>query len=203
MRCAGHLYCLIVLLLLGAAPGVTQAAPIDEANATLSELTERKLPRLNTKLGPAERLGLVRQILREEFDIEGLGQFVLGRYWRQASEVERKDYLAAFEDLIARTFASGLEDHPVGRISIQAVRALDDGSVAASSEIFFADHSDHPFRVDWRLRKSGSRYRIADLIIEGLSVSILLRDAFVQATQQGGGSVAELINRLKLLGQGG
>ncbi|MDP6403471.1 MAG: N-acetylneuraminate synthase family protein, partial [SAR202 cluster bacterium] len=39
-----------------------------------------------------------------EAAVETIGQFVLGRYWRKATEAERREYLKLFEDLIVETY---------------------------------------------------------------------------------------------------
>jgi len=182
-----------------AAPVPAAAAPAEEARLALTELADRSLPRLAAARTADERAVEVRRLLRDSFDLPGMGRFMLGRYWRQASEQERRDYLLAFEDLVVGAFAGALEDHTVERVKINTVRGQDDDAAIVHSEIVIAGKAEQPFRVDWHLRRLDGRYRVYDVVVEGLSIGILLRDAFVQATQAGGGSVTDFIKRLRFM----
>lgn len=190
-----------LLLHLGVAAGPARAAGA-EAERAIADLADRALPGLVAADGPEARARAVRELLQESFDLPGMGRFMLGRFWRQASEEERREYLAAFEDLVVRTFAAGIEEYPVERLSLRATRQEDGESASVLSEIFLRPNPERPFRVEWRLRLSGERYRIYDIVVEGLSLSVLMRDAFVQTTQAGGGSVRDFIQRLRVVTPG-
>ncbi len=67
-----------------------------EAMAVLSDasLSEDQL---------AEKL---RQMMAKNIDIPPIARFVLGRYWRAATERQREAYVAAYSDYILRTYAA-------------------------------------------------------------------------------------------------
>src|SRR4051812_25142834 len=56
----------------------------------LSSLTAKELPE-------AERAERVRTLLRENFDIQAIGKFVLGTHWKETTDTERNEYFKLFE----------------------------------------------------------------------------------------------------------
>ncbi|MCW5732198.1 MAG: ABC transporter substrate-binding protein [Alphaproteobacteria bacterium] len=202
-RLLGRLAALLLAFARFAPPLPARAgAGTGEAERAIADLADRALPGLVAAADSAARERAVRQLLHESFDLPGMGRFMLGRFWRQASETERQEYLSAFEDLVVQTFAAGIEEYPVERLSLRATRQEDGESASVHSEIFLRPNPERPFRVEWRLRQSEGRYRIYDIVVEGLSLSVLLRDAFVQTTQAGGGNVRDFIQRLRLMKPG-
>src|SRR4051794_29430392 len=69
----------------------------DLASRAVSELTTGEMPM-------QERVTRFRGMLTEAFDVPGIGRFVLGRYWRVASDSEKAEYLKLFEAYIVQTY---------------------------------------------------------------------------------------------------
>src|SRR3954468_15177737 len=65
-----------------------------EASEFITRLAERAIEGLTERDLPLpERLARFRKLLNDGFDVPQIGRFVLGRYWRVASEDERGEYL--------------------------------------------------------------------------------------------------------------
>jgi phospholipid transport system substrate-binding protein len=54
-----------------------------------------------------------------------------------------------------------------------------------------------PVKVDWRVRNKDGRYKIVDVLVEGVSMSLTQRSDFSSVIQAGGGDVQVLLNHLK------
>ncbi|MGL1446739.1 ABC transporter substrate-binding protein, partial [Vibrio parahaemolyticus] len=44
----------------------------------------------------------------QSFDIDAISQFVLGRYWRTATEAQRAEYQKLFQQFIVSSYAAKL-----------------------------------------------------------------------------------------------
>jgi len=87
-------------LLAVAACGPAQAQ-IDTARATafIQAAGDELVAAINNPgLGAAARQERVAAILRRSVDMEAVGRFVLGRYWRVATPQEQQEYLRLFEE---------------------------------------------------------------------------------------------------------
>ena len=49
---------------------------------------------LGPRVAPEQRLARFRQLFHNDFDVPGIGRFVLGRYWRTASPQEQQEFLS-------------------------------------------------------------------------------------------------------------
>ena len=72
----------LVCALLVAAPGEAGA---QDARAVVATLGNQAIQVLGPSVSPAQRLVRFRELFREDFDVPGIGRFVLGRYWRTAT----------------------------------------------------------------------------------------------------------------------
>src|SRR5919201_2062178 len=101
------LTCLFVLLATAslAAPPVVNPA---DAVAFMNRLWDRAAELLSNKTDPAIRQARFRQLFREDFDSAGIARFVLGRYWRSASEEEQQEFVRLFEEYVVYVYTARL-----------------------------------------------------------------------------------------------
>lgn len=183
------------------APGAwaqgAKAAP--EAATFISDLADKAIAGLTKRNLPLEeRAQEFRAIFTQNFDVPAIGRFALGRYWRIATEEERAEYLKLFEDFIVGTYSQRFGDYSGEKIKILGTRQGDEGDVTVFTELQRAGgQSGPPYKVDWRLKREGSTFKIFDIIAEGISMSVTQRDDFSAAIQRSGGKVAGLIASLK------
>ena len=69
-------------------------------------------------LGAAARQDRVAAILRRTVDIDGVGRFVLGRFWRTAAPAEQQEYLRLFETSLIRNLAGRFGEYQGVRFSL-------------------------------------------------------------------------------------
>lgn len=153
-------------------------------------------------LTQAEREKRFRELLDTHFDVPAIGKFVLGRFWRSATEAERQEFLRLFEELLVRSYARRFAEYSGERFEVKDVRK-DGGGHAIVQSIVIRPQAEN-VRVDWRVASDGQDFRIVDVIVEGLSMAVTQRDEFASVIQSKGGKVAGLIDVLRAkVGQGG
>ncbi|MEC7028100.1 MAG: ABC transporter substrate-binding protein, partial [Pseudomonadota bacterium] len=52
-------------------------------------------------------------------------------------------------------------------------------------------------QIDWRVRYKDGKYKVIDIIVEGVSMSVTQRSDFSSVIQRGGGNVQVLIDHLR------
>ncbi len=144
---------------------------------------------------PRQRRDRFREIFRRSFDVPEVAQFVLGRYWRRAKADEREEYLRLFEQLVIGTWAPRFAQYEKDKFVIVNARAGDAGMVRVSSVLSFGD--SEPFRVDWWVSRWGDSYRIADIVVEGMSMRITHRSEFASVIRRNGGRLEGLLQALR------
>ena len=184
------------IALLLALPAELRAGE-QEAGSFLGNLTTRAIQDLSDESLPMkERQDRFRGLFRENFDVPAIGRFVLGRYWRRASKDSRADFLTVFEDVMVARFAPQFAGYDGTHFKVGAVRPLQDkGQYIVSTTI--KPPESEVLAIDWRVREHGGRFRIIDVIGEGISMALTLRSEYASAIKDNGGRVENLTVMLR------
>jgi phospholipid transport system substrate-binding protein len=181
-------------------PAIPAAAAADPA-AMISNLGRRALEVLGKDATQAQRVARFRELLREDFDVPGIGRFVLGRYWNQASEEQRAEFVKLFEDYIAMAYATRLAEYTGETLKVTGSRPEADGAIVSSQILRPAGAA--PVKVDWRLTGRDGNYKISDVSVDGISMAVTQRSEFASVIQHNGGQVQGLITMLRQKTGGG
>lgn len=164
------------------------------ATSVVEELADKSMRVLRDRSkAPAARLAFFRNLLAEYSDMPSMARFVLGKHWADTSREQRQAYLAAFSDFMVRAFTVGLGGYAVENFEILSVTPLASDDVVVAMRI--NRFSARPLALDWRMRRSDSRYRIVDLSVDGISVALTRRHEFGSYVR--GQGVDRLIARLQ------
>ena len=175
-----------VVLFTGAlTPVIPAAAGMDPA-AFIKNLGSQ-LQTVTRCTSPEQKLVGFRELFRADFDVPGLGRFVLGRFWRSFTPAEQQEFLALFEKYVVLTYSEKLSDYAEdGRLTVTGSRPDPDGAIV-SSQIIRGSAAYQPIQVDWRLTAQNGSYKISDIIIEGLSMAANGRSQLEGVVERNGG----------------
>lgn len=172
------------------------SAAVTEGGQFVSDLASRAVTELTTgDLAMPERVTRFRGLLTEAFDVPGIGRFVLGRYWRVANEGERAEYLKLFENFIVQTYIQRFNDFAGAQLRVLQTRAGQDGEVIATLDASLP--AKPAARFDVRMRPENGGFKIFDVVVEGISMSVTQRDDFAAVIQRNGGKVEGLLASLR------
>ena len=180
-------FSLIALASLAAPPPVNPA----DAVAFMNQLWDRAVILLNNNTDAAIRMMRFRELFRADFDCPGIAQFVLGRYWRNASSEEQQEFVKLFEDYIVFVYTARLSNFGGETMKARGSRSDGDG-VIVSTDISSPGRTT-PLRIDWRLVSDNGSYKISDVIVEGVSMAVTQRSEFAAVVQRNGGQVGGLL----------
>lgn len=185
-----------VLLVVLLSPPPAQADP--DAGAFLREFTKRAMEQLTERnIDESEQERRFHILIQEGFDIPSIGRFVLGRYWRPASEAQRVEFLSTFEDMIVHRFQPLFSEYSGERIKVGLVRPFKNNPdfVSVSSEV--EREANPPVKVDWRIRRREGEFKVVDIVAEGISIAVTLRSEYNSVLKQNGGDVGALTEVLR------
>ena len=137
-----------------------------------------------------------RKLLQTGFDMKTIARFSLGRYWRTASAAEQKEYLKLFEDMIVSVYARRFSDYNGEKINVLSARPEGKADHIVTSVL--VPESGPDVDILWRVRQNKSgQFRVVDVIVEGVSMSMTQRADFASVIQRGGGQVGVLLAHLR------
>ncbi len=118
----------------------------------------------------------LRSLLESNFALRDMGKFALGKYWRQATPSEKNEFQNLFRLSVVDHYIHRFETHTNERFDVVASRNEKDGAIVVTSDLMRP--SGPPLRLDWRLYRTGGHFKVYDVLIDGISMSITQRSEY-------------------------
>ena len=178
------------------APAFAQA-PARDPGKFIADLGQQVIQLISDKQQPAAaRKQRFDGLVENAFDIAGSARFILGPYWRTATEQQRADFEQAFKAYMIDVYWSDFSQYSGQQFTVTGQRSESANTTIVDSEIV-QNNGKPPVKVDWRVVQANGAYKIADVSIAGVSELITYRQEFGNVIAQSGGNVDELTNRLR------
>jgi phospholipid transport system substrate-binding protein len=140
-------------------------------------------PELKKPQNTEKRRTQIREVARQLFDFEELGKRALGRHYAALKPEQRKRYTELFADLLENTYITKIESYGGEKI-VYLPEQADGDSVTVRSKLVTQKGTEIP--LDYRLQKTGDRFRVYDVSIEGVSLVANYRTQFNKIITQSG-----------------
>lgn len=150
---------------------------------------------INTQAPVAQRRDQVAAILRRAVDLEGVGRFILGRWWRVATPEEQQQYSRLFEETLIRNLSARFGEYQGVRFTLGRTQARAEDDVLVGTLI--ERPGTAAFGLDWRVGDVGGQPKIVDVIAEGTSLRLTQRSEYSSVITRNGGKVASLLDAMR------
>ena len=184
---------------LWAFPGFSLAgAPTEQIRGTIDRAIETlKDPALAAKGKREERRGLLRKEIAPAFDFAEMSKRSLGTRWRERTPEERDRFVPLFRELLENSYLGKIEAYE-GEVIRYDKETVDGPYAEVKTLVVTRKGQEHP--VDYRMLGDGGKWRIYDVVIEGISLvnnyrsqfnSILQKSSFAEMMEKLGATVRE------------
>lgn len=173
-----------------------RAAPSPQAAASFIQQAGSELAAdLNAPGTVAAKRPQLVAFMERVVDVDEVGRFVLGRYWRTATPQQQQEYLQLFRTVLTNAVVLRLGDYQ-GGVTLSVVRSEPAGDgVHVATQI--ARPGNATYNVTWVVGGTDGQPRIVDVIAEGVSLRQTQRSDYASYLQQHGGNVGALIQALQ------
>jgi phospholipid transport system substrate-binding protein len=195
---------LIGIALLTAALGAVATVPrpavaqdlAKDAGGFVQKLGDQAIQIITDKsLTATDREHRFHDMFVTSFDVPAIGRFVLGRYWRTATDPQKNEFLKLFEDMIVKTYNNRFTEYKGEVFMVTGTRA--DGDSAMVTTNVAQPSGRQPIKVDWRVLKPKGELKIVDVVIEGVSMSVTQQQEFGSVIQRNGGQIDGLLATMR------
>ena len=176
----------VVLMGVIALFSVTYAADtpeqtIEKASAQLINALKKEEAVL--KKDPKKLYSFIEKTAVPYFDFNTMSQWVMGRSWRDATPQQRARFMEEFKKLLINAYGSALLEYTDDKVNVFPLppNATNKNEVTVRSEITSSTHK--PVAVNYSMIKSGGKWLVYDVSIEGISIVTSYR-----------GEIRELVN---------
>jgi phospholipid transport system substrate-binding protein len=182
----------------GLVAGSVRAQQTDIARATafIQTTGEELVAAINaTNASVAQRRERVAAVLRRAVDVDGVGRFILGRWWRTASPEQQQEYLQLFEEVLIRNLSARFGEYQGVRFSLGRTQARTEEDALVSTIV---ERPGNPaFGLDWRVAEVGGQLKVVDVIAEGTSLRLTTRSEYSSVVTRNGGNVGALLAAMR------
>ena len=181
------------VVLMAAALAVEAGIPTDQIRGG----TDRVLrllqdPELRKPARADDRRRQLRAVVDEVFDWQETGKRALARHWQPLKPEQRQEFSALFADLVERSYVSKIEAYAGERI-LYVGETVESDQATVKTKLVTRSGTEIP--IDYRLQKEGDRFRVYDVLIEGVSLVGNYRAQFNRIIQQTG--YDDLVRKMK------
>jgi phospholipid transport system substrate-binding protein len=179
-------------LLAAARPARAQAA--DKATAFVKSLGDQLVAVVNGPGTAASKRAAMTRIIDSQVDVDGIGRFCLGRYWKLATAEQQKQYIKLFHEVLVTNITSKLGEYQGVTYSIGHARMQDEDAVVSSTVV---RPNNPPTAVDWIISSPGTDPKVIDVVAEGTSLRLTQRQDYASFLAHNNSSVDALISAMR------
>ena len=186
------------LLALAAAASLfplgVRAQATDKAGAFVRSTGDRLVAVVNGPGTTSAKRAQMTQIINSDVDVDGIGRFCLGRYWKQATPEQQKQYLTLFHEVLVTNITSKLGEYQGVTFTMGRSKPQDEETVVSTTVV---RPNNAPTAVDWIITNPSKDPKIIDVVAEGTSLRLTQRQDYASYLTHNNGSVDALIGAMK------
>ena len=134
----------------------------------------------------------LEEIARKTTDIKGIGIYTLGKYRKNITDEEHKEYKILFEKYFLKSFSSRLSDYSEPKIDVLSAEILSPKYTIVKS-VLLSTKKKPALQIDWRVyTKNPEKPLIRDLIVEGLSLARTQKEEFASVIENNNQDINQL-----------
>lgn len=177
--------------------GSLAAAPARAAQNThqfIENFGKQLVAIVNSPVPLSEKKEKVLPLIQKNVDINAIGRYCLGRYWKTATPQQQKEYLGLFNQILVSAITDKLGDYRGVSFTIGNVtKSGEDESVEAT----LLRPQQPPASMQWVVSTASGTDKVVDVIGEGASLRLTQRQDYSAYIARNGGNVDALIKALK------
>ena len=182
-----------LMFLLINAPYAESGRPKEEVKANVDKVLELlRNKELKQPENKQKRREKIRKVLRQNFNYEEMSMRALAVHWKKRTPAEKKEFISLFRDLLERSYMKRIESYTDENV-VYAAESIDGDYAEVKTKIITERKVVIP--INYRLLKSSSKWKVYDVIIEGVSLIKNYRTQFNKIIRSQ--SFEALIKRMK------
>lgn len=179
----------------------TARADIDASKAEefIKNVTKEGIEELiNSNVSDEEKKARFTKLFNEDLDLDFIGKFVLGRYWRTATAKQRSDFIDVYRKLNIQTWSERFNEFKGKNfefLGTEKANSKANDQVYVNTQVPMPE--GEPAAVKWRVKEANGKMRIVDIIIENVSLAITSQKEYTSYIQKSPDGIDGLIKDLK------
>ncbi|AKR48349.1 MULTISPECIES: MlaC/ttg2D family ABC transporter substrate-binding protein [Acetobacter] len=150
---------------------------------------------VNSPIPLAEKKEKVLPLVQKNVDIDGIGRYCLGRYWKTASPDQQQRYLGLFHQVLVNAITDKLGEYRGVNFTLGNVTSTGAGEYAVDSTLVRPQQP--AAAMQWIVSDTSGSPKVVDVIGEGASLRLTQRNDYSSYIARNGGNVGALLDALQ------
>lgn len=185
---------LTIAAILALRPLSVHAQSTDKATAFVKMTGDRLVAVVNGPGSASSKRTAMTQIINSDVDVDGIGRFCLGRFWKQASPEQQKQYLTLFHEVLVTNITSKLGEYQGVTFAMGRSKPQDEEAVVSTTVV---RPNNAPTAVDWIIATPATLPKIIDVVAEGTSLRLTQRQDYASYLSHNNNNIDALIAAMK------
>ena len=125
------------------------------------------------KIGYQGRFDQLAPVIKSSFDMPFISRTAVGKYWETFNGHQRSKFVEAFTQLSIATYAANFDSYSGEHFKTISEKEVGGGRILVQSQLIKSDGGQ--VQLDYLLHRTGSQWRIINIIAEGVSDLALKR----------------------------
>jgi len=167
--------CCLVALLLNTREAASLNSPSDYMQCAVEEVMailkddQLKLPERSQ-----DRRKLILTVIRYHFDFEEMSKLAMGAHWKEISDNDKGHFVEIFSQLVENSYINKIEAYSDQQIIFLKESVQENKSLVPT----LIKHNNLDIPIHYKLHKAHDRWRVYDVVIEGVSLVQNYRSQF-------------------------
>ncbi len=178
MKTKVTLFCVVLtaVLLLAHPRSAAAGEPTEQIRTAVSRGVEvLSAARLDAPAGKVETIDRLKKVVYPLFDFDEMARRSLGAHWRSLDARQQREFVAAFTDLLEATYAKHIDLYDGQRVAYTGEKVDED---FAEVNTKLVGKKGESYAIDYKLHRAGGKWKIYDVVAEGISVVNNYRSQF-------------------------
>lgn len=198
--------CFLVILLLPALNVTPHAQEIDKPEEVILNTVENVIARITAEremldVQPETVYDLINDLIIPVFDFNNMSRWILGKYWKEASEEQRATFTSEFKALLVRTYAKAVLGFSNERVVLLDTQTNPKNNMVKVNTEIVSDTGVTP--VNYYMHISDGSWKVVNVAFEGISLVETYRKSFASVIRNDGleSLVQQLVDKNERLEQ--
>ena len=163
----------------------------------VENLTKQGIEQIVNSTGSIEEKNAVfKKLFTENLDLDFIGKYVLGRYWRVATPQQKKEFINLYKEFNVKTWSKRFDEFKGKSFVFEGT------SPSSNKNQIFVNTSvpvteGAPISVKWRVYERKGELKVIDIIIENVSLAQTARNEYTSFIAKSPEGVEGLLNNLR------
>ena len=180
---------ILVIMLLPLLTVTAPAQDLEKPEDVILSIVENVIARITAEremldAQPETVYNLINDLIIPVFDFNNMSRWILGKYWKQASEEQRNVFTSEFKDLLVRTYAKAVLGFSNERVELLDTQTNPKNNMVKVNTQIISDAGVTP--VNYYMHNSDGSWKVVNVAFEGISLVETYRKSFASVIRNDG-----------------